>query len=594
MDFRKKLHCILAAEGNPFPEAGIADIRNPQLYGLQSNKTAGGFEEATLRVLLDAGNLFHTRPANVETDMPQMYDLYNDKTYDTLSKHTNSAMRYKQLVPAPALSYMHDAIVYSEVTLDWLQDEKEPPTVEDLAERVYTAHNTLKGVFALLSYRYTMIQLRGARVIPYMDDFLVLLRSKIEALRELVALADEAVILRSGLTHIVYEDGDEENLEMSMTAKQTANSDFMEDRAALSGRWLGESRRLRTGKKAEGSVACSSGQFGGSPVDFTCSKTRVEARASAGVRSRRPAASALVDLQQGQSQVIERRVQQIHAKDKRIQAKSCFRELEALATEVVIMPRRRDVLTPRRPGGSELPGALQVGCKHVQHPLLPVSYSVSEEGKRAATCTTMPGVPAGTQIEVYWEDDDAFYPVAAVVGDLCHVDLALLPARVYTVVAFCNFGRPETGPGLLPHNVTHAGGKSPFLLWKEESREQVKTRRRLVIPRAIAYNFGVLGAASALDAAHIQLLAASVGEPYTTSGSTGLSKPSGLSRARPQKHYSGKNTSKGAAICEAIGPPLETVCDVGGWAQLSSAIPVHRYIDLTAGADEHMWGYFAG
>eukprot|EP00854_Cymbomonas_tetramitiformis_P009803 gene9803-biopygen10007 len=374
------------------------------------------------------------------------------------------------ILPAPALSYMHDAIVYSEVTLDWLQDEKEPPTVEDLAERVYTAHNTLKGVFALLSYRYTMIQLR-----------------------ELVALADEAVILRrcrgrdaggqahsatelaagckvkvywpaddawytgtvgdSGLTHIVYEDGDEENLEMSMTAKQTANSDFMEDR-----------------------------------------------------------------------------------------------ELEALATEVVIMPRRRDVLTPRRPGGSELPGALQVGCKHVQHPLLPVSYSVSEEGKRAATCTTMPGVPAGTQIEVYWEDDDAFYP----------------------------------------------GGKSPFLLWKEESREQVKTRRRLVIPRAIAYNFGVLGAASALDAAHIQLLAASVGEPYTTSGSTGLSKPSGLSRARPQKHYSGKNTSKGAAICEAIGPPLETVCDVGGWAQLSSAIPVHRYIDLTAGADEHMWGYFAG
>ncbi|KAK3262767.1 hypothetical protein CYMTET_28392 [Cymbomonas tetramitiformis] len=44
--------------------------------------------------------------------MPQMYDLYNDKTFDALSERTNSLMRYKQLVLAPALSYMHDAIAY--------------------------------------------------------------------------------------------------------------------------------------------------------------------------------------------------------------------------------------------------------------------------------------------------------------------------------------------------------------------------------------------------------------------------------------------------------------------------------------------------
>ena len=35
---------------------------------------------------------------------------------------------------------------------------------------------------------------------------------------------------------------------------------------------------------------------------------------------------------------------------------SWFRELEALATEVVIMPRRRDLFTPSRLGGSELLG----------------------------------------------------------------------------------------------------------------------------------------------------------------------------------------------------------------------------------------------
>eukprot|EP00854_Cymbomonas_tetramitiformis_P020279 gene20279-biopygen20911 len=43
-----------------------------------------------------AGNACPTRPANLETDMPQMYDLY-DKTYDALSKRTNSSMRYEHL-----------------------------------------------------------------------------------------------------------------------------------------------------------------------------------------------------------------------------------------------------------------------------------------------------------------------------------------------------------------------------------------------------------------------------------------------------------------------------------------------------------------
>ncbi|KAK3273537.1 hypothetical protein CYMTET_18227 [Cymbomonas tetramitiformis] len=43
------------------------------------------------------GNPFPTRPATLETDMPHMYNLYNDKTYDALSKRTNSSMHYEQL-----------------------------------------------------------------------------------------------------------------------------------------------------------------------------------------------------------------------------------------------------------------------------------------------------------------------------------------------------------------------------------------------------------------------------------------------------------------------------------------------------------------
>ncbi|KAK3288759.1 hypothetical protein CYMTET_3776 [Cymbomonas tetramitiformis] len=61
---------------------------------------------------------------------------------------------------------------------------------------------------------------------------------------------------------------------------------------------------------------------------------------------------------------------------------SWFRELEALATEVVIMPRRKDLFTPSRLGGSELLGPSN---------------------------TTASKVTVGTKIEVFWKDDDCFY-----------------------------------------------------------------------------------------------------------------------------------------------------------------------------------------
>eukprot|EP00854_Cymbomonas_tetramitiformis_P034166 gene34166-biopygen17779 len=43
----------------------------------------------------------------------------------------------------------------------WLQDEKDPPNVEDLGEHFYSSHNTVKGDFLLLSKRYTLIHLHA-------------------------------------------------------------------------------------------------------------------------------------------------------------------------------------------------------------------------------------------------------------------------------------------------------------------------------------------------------------------------------------------------------------------------------------------------
>ncbi len=80
------------------------------------------------------GNPFPTRPSTLESDMPQMYDMYNDETYDALPKRTNSAMRYEQLILAPSLSYLHNAVAHPESTLDWIEDNDDPPNLDDLAD----------------------------------------------------------------------------------------------------------------------------------------------------------------------------------------------------------------------------------------------------------------------------------------------------------------------------------------------------------------------------------------------------------------------------------------------------------------------------
>ncbi|KAK3252441.1 hypothetical protein CYMTET_38263 [Cymbomonas tetramitiformis] len=56
-------------------------------------------------------------------------------------------------------------------------------------------------------------------------------------------------------------------------------------------------------------------------------------------------------------------------------------------------------------------------------------------------------------------------------------------------------------------------------------------------------------------------------------------------------HFSGHSTRKGACTCaRVVGAALEKCCFLGGWSQLSSAI--HSYIDPAAVPDEHMEKYF--
>ncbi|KAK3239844.1 hypothetical protein CYMTET_50260 [Cymbomonas tetramitiformis] len=67
-------------------------------------------------------NPYPPHPATLETRMPQLYDLYGDKTFDSLNRRSSSSLKYEQVVLAPALAYLYDAVQFSVETLDPLEN----------------------------------------------------------------------------------------------------------------------------------------------------------------------------------------------------------------------------------------------------------------------------------------------------------------------------------------------------------------------------------------------------------------------------------------------------------------------------------------
>ncbi|KAK3269312.1 hypothetical protein CYMTET_22234 [Cymbomonas tetramitiformis] len=104
-------------------------------------------------------NPFPPRPATLTSRMPQLYDLHGNKTYDTLSKKSNSSMKYACLVLAPALSYLHDVVNECNETLD--ANEDCDLSNSEWQRRFHAVTNSVHGVYALLCNRWTMLELRG-------------------------------------------------------------------------------------------------------------------------------------------------------------------------------------------------------------------------------------------------------------------------------------------------------------------------------------------------------------------------------------------------------------------------------------------------
>ncbi|KAK3237125.1 hypothetical protein CYMTET_52791 [Cymbomonas tetramitiformis] len=135
--------------------------------GSDSQKTKGDKELARRQTLpycpYREDNPYPTRPATLESRMPQLYDLYSDKMLNSLNKKALSSLKYKQLVLGPALAYFYDDVQFSADTLELLENQdKVPASTQEIEQRVYETHNTMLGVFTLLAQRYSMLQLRAS------------------------------------------------------------------------------------------------------------------------------------------------------------------------------------------------------------------------------------------------------------------------------------------------------------------------------------------------------------------------------------------------------------------------------------------------
>ncbi|KAK3282899.1 hypothetical protein CYMTET_9388 [Cymbomonas tetramitiformis] len=185
-------------------------------------------------------------------------------------------------------------------------------------------------------------------------------------------------------------------------------------------------------------------------------------------------------------------------------------------------------------------------------------------------------------------------------------ELKLLRALTYVVVAFVTFGRPDTGTSLSRQHVHCGDEEFSVVLLKEKGRRHHRVKRRLTIPwkgvtllkeliehwefyRDTAWS---IFAKTQPDSYWLlpedpKNFKASVANDWI-----GLALSELDCRPPEGGHFSAHSTRKGATTCaRAVGVTMEKVCFLGGWSQFSSA--VQHYIDPTALRDTDMDYYFA-
>ncbi|KAK3271493.1 hypothetical protein CYMTET_20170 [Cymbomonas tetramitiformis] len=285
-------------------------------------------------------NPFPPRPATLTSRMPQLYDLHGSKTYDALSKKSNSSMKYECLVLAPALSYLHDVMCECNETLDVNKDCE--LSGSELLKRFHAVTNSVHGVYAMLCNRWTMLELRGQleqEPGSSQRGGSDALRAKLQFVEDRVYQAADGVVADEVLQQWLNDfDKNRGKAMVSLTSKNAVSAETRavkitgtgtsagrrtrsvrstrrrtvrslptkaaragaesprpmcdvraatpSSAAALSGRWSGKTHRATAGETAEGSMARGGRQFRSDAVDYSLGEVEVEARASASVRPR--------------------------------------------------------------------------------------------------------------------------------------------------------------------------------------------------------------------------------------------------------------------------------------------------------------------
>ncbi|KAK3237305.1 hypothetical protein CYMTET_52609 [Cymbomonas tetramitiformis] len=185
-------------------------------------------------------------------------------------------------------------------------------------------------------------------------------------------------------------------------------------------------------------------------------------------------------------------------------------------------------------------------------------------------------------------------------------ELRLLRAFAYVVVAFVTFGRPDTGTSLSRQHVHCGDSEFSVILLKEKGRRHHLVKRRLCIPwKGVAllkeliehWEFHCDTAWNSSEKTQPDAYWLLPEDPKNFKASVandwiGLALSELDCRPPEGGHFSAHSTRKGATTCaRAVGVAMEKVCFFGGWSQFSSA--VQHYIDPTALRDTDMDYYFA-
>ncbi|KAK3287955.1 hypothetical protein CYMTET_4563 [Cymbomonas tetramitiformis] len=279
--------------------------------------------------------------------------------------------------------------------------------------------------------------------------------------QQLEALADEVVILprsrdrsipagADGLTHVVYDDGDKEDLDMSKEKFEVVPAAVQQAStwdAALQERWRGE---LGDSSLTELAVQMQGAALGGATVG-----------------NYRPKAQAFMQFCQGQQrQWLPATEATVRLYIAHLLSRGTVKAASLQPYLSAINNYHEDMGYPGPAKGRSVTRAVK-GMSALQ---------VQAEEQAGVDHTVRTWLPA-RHVSTVHAHALQLQPVGRPSSEF-------LRACTYLVFAFVTFGRPDTGVAMLRRHISIADGVVSVVLHKEKGRRHVRLKRRLTIPAA--------------------------------------------------------------------------------------------------------------